>query len=208
LSYWDNGKAQEAKQILKQGLKNVQPFFEGELLLGEIYQAEAKFDSAIERFEKVIHPVQVSRDIAYDLEILATKGDPYNLENSDIQAEAHFNLGTIYAQKGELDQAESHLKQAFSSKPDFAEAYANLGNLYDQTQRGKEAIPLLLKAISLDPQNAVYHYNLGLAYAKQLDLKAARTEFQTTLQLDSSLNEASEKLHLVDSLLQIRSLSP
>lgn len=208
LSLWENGKTGKAKKTLSQGIKNVHPFWEGELLLGEIYLAEGELDSAMERFEKIIHAPASPQDVAYDLEVLATKRDPYNLENRAIQAQAHFNLGTIYVQRGELDQAESHLKQAFSLNPNFAEAYANLGILYDHTGRGKEAIPLLNKAINLDPQNAVYHYNLGLAYAKQLDFKEARREFQTTLQLDPSLSEASEKLRLVDSLLQTEDLLP
>ena len=208
LSYWKNGGTQKAKQVLIQGLSNVQPFFEGQLLLGEIYLAEGKSDSAIERFERVIHPSSTQRDVAYDLETLASKGDLRNLDHDRIQAKAHFNLGTVYMQRGEIDLAETHLKQALSLKSDFVEAYANLGILYDHTQRGAEAIPLLEKAISLDPQNAVYHYNLGLAYAKQLKLKEARTEFETSLMLDPSLIDAQEKLFLVDSLLQKEGVIP
>jgi tetratricopeptide (TPR) repeat protein len=208
LSLWENGKIGEAEKALNQGLKNVHPFLEGELLLGEIYLAEGKLDSATERFEKIIHAPSSPQDVAYDLEVLATKRDPYNLENKAIQSKAHFNLGTIYVQIGEVNQAESHLKQALFLNPNFAEAYANLGILYDHTGRGKEAISLLTKAINLDQKNAVYHYNLGLAYAKQLNLQSARAEFWTTIQLDPMLSEASEKLRLVDSLLQLEGQAP
>jgi len=209
LSYQGTGRNQEAKEILRQGLLKVQPFWDGELLMGEIYQTEAKFDSAIEIFEKIIHSATSHRDVAYDLQALTSRGGaPLDLENSDIQAKAHFNLGTIYMQKVELNLAEACLLQAISLKPDFAEAYANLGTLYDHTGRGAEAISLLKQAISLVPQNAIYYYNLGLAYAKQLKLKEAKTEFKTSLQLDPSLIEAQEKLLLVDSLLQTEDLSP
>ena len=208
LSYREKGEDRKAKEILKQGIDNVWPFLAGELLLGGIFQAEGEFDSAIAVYEKVIQPVSRSKDVAYDLEVLASKGTSGKLDDKGTQAQAHFNLGTIHAQKGELDLAEYHLKSAFSLKPDFADAYANLGMLYDYTRRGKEAIPLLLKAISLDPQNAVYHYNLGLVYAKQLDFKAAQAEFQATLQLDPTLTDASQKLHLVDSLLQTEKPAP
>ena len=208
LSYWESGENQKAKDIINQGLKNVQPFKEGELLLGEILQAEGALDSAIQEFEKVIKPLPYSQDVTYDLEVLAQKENTYIEEDKSIRAQAYFNLGTIYVQKGEGDLAEYNLKQASSLKSDFAEAYANLGMLYDYTRRGKEAVPLLLKAISLDPQNAVYHYNLGLVYAKLLDFKAAKGELQTALQLDSTLTDASEKLHLVDSLLQVSNQFP
>lgn len=208
LSYRETGEDRKAEEILKQGIENVHPFLEGELLLGKIFQAEGEFDSAITLYDKVIQPVSHSQDVAYDLEALANRGTGGENPDKDTQAQAHFNLGTIYAQRGELDLAEDHLKSAISLNPDFADAYANLGMLYDYTRRGREAVPLLLKAISLDPQNAVYHYNLGLVYAKQMDFKAAQAEFQTTLQLDPTLTDASQKLHLVDSLLQAGTSAP
>jgi tetratricopeptide (TPR) repeat protein len=208
LSYWEAGRNREAEKILQQGLANVQPFFEAELLLGEIYLAEAKFDSATERFERIIHSPSSSKDVTYDLEILSSKGDPHRQEGSHIKAKAHFNLATVYMQRGELSLAEAHIRQALSLKPDFAEAHANLGTLLDHTGRGVEALRLLEEATSRDPQNAVYHYNLGLAYAKRLDLEAAREEFQNALTLDPSLTDAEEKLQLVDSLLQSRGVSP
>jgi tetratricopeptide (TPR) repeat protein len=205
--YWETGMTEKAKRTLSEGLSNVQPFLEGELLLGEIYQTEAKLDSAKEIFERITRPPDAPRDVAYDLEVLASRWDPYGLETSYIQAKAHFNLGTIHMQRGEFNLAEEHLKRAFSLQPGFAEAYANLGILYDHTGRGAEALPLLEKAISLDPQNAVYHYNLGLAYAKRMKLREAREEFQTTLMLDPSITDAQQKIFLVDSLLQNEGIS-
>ncbi|MGB2769450.1 MAG: tetratricopeptide repeat protein [Candidatus Zixiibacteriota bacterium] len=208
MSYWKEGKIHEAKQTVAQGLTEVRPFPEGELLLGEIYLTEGLYDSAVERFENVIHPPASERDVAYDLEILASKGDPQRLDKQGLQAKAHFNLGTVYVQRGEISSAEIHLKRAISLKPDFAEAHANLGLLYDHTGRGAQGLPSLKKAVSLDPQNAVYHFNLGLAYAKQMKLIEAREEFETTLTLDPSLTDAHQKLRLVDSLLQVQGGSP
>jgi Flp pilus assembly protein TadD/4-amino-4-deoxy-L-arabinose transferase-like glycosyltransferase len=207
LSYWNRGEIDKAKQILLQGLSKVQPFPEAELLLGEIYLAEAKLDSAEERFRKVIQLSSVG-DVAYDLEMLASKGDPLRLESSHIHAKAHFNLATVHMQRGELSLAEAQINQAISLKPDFAEAYANLGLLYDHTGRGSEALPLIKKAVELDPQNAVYHYNLGLAYAKRSRFAEAKEELQKTLMLDPSFKEAQKRLILVDSLLQKQDSSP
>jgi tetratricopeptide (TPR) repeat protein len=208
LSYNETGEDRKAKEILRRGLENVHPFLEGELLLGEIFQGEGDFDSAVVEYDQVIQPVSRSQDVAYDLEAISSRVTSGENQDNDTQAQAHFNLGTIYAQRGELDLAEEHLKSSIALNPAFADAYANLGMLYDYTRRGKEAIPLLLKAINLDPQNAVYHYNLGLVYAKQMDFKAAQAEFQTTLNLDPTLSDAAQKLHLVDSLLQTERPSP
>jgi tetratricopeptide (TPR) repeat protein len=207
LSYWNRGEIDKAREILLQGLSRVQPFPEAELLLGEIYLAEVKLDSAAERFRKVIQ-LSSAGDVAYDLEMLASKGDPLRLESGHIRAKAHFNLATVHMQRGELTAAEAQINQAISLKPDFAEAHANLGLLYDHTGRGAEALPLFKKAVELDPQNAVYHYNLGLAYAKRSRFAEAKQELQKTLELDPSFSEAHKRLILVDSLLQRQDSSP
>jgi len=201
LAYKEKGDYRKAKEVIRKGKKFVHPFLEANYLLGEIYQAEGKSDSAIQQYQNVLSE-EVSKDIPYNLETLASKQDLSEMKRQDIKAKAHFNLATIYAQQGRIDLAEYHLKSAIFLKPDFAEAFANLGTLYDNTRRFSEAVAHLKRAVNLDPRNAVYHYNLGLAYAKQLKLNEAREEFQTSLSLDPTLFEAYEKLLLVDSLLQ------
>jgi tetratricopeptide (TPR) repeat protein len=208
MSHRKEGRIDQAKQTIGQGLREIRPFPEGELLLGEIYLTEGQYDSAVERFERVIYPLASEADVAYDLEILAAEGDPHRLGAAGLKAKAHFNLGTVYVGRGQIDLAEIHLKQALSLNPDFAEAHANLGILYDHTGRGAEALPSLVKAINLDPNNAVYHFNLGLVYAKLMRLNEAREQFETTLRLDPSLTDAQNKLRLVDSLLQVQGVSP
>lgn len=201
LAYNKTGRPDEAREVLVQGISSIPGFLDAELLLGEIYLSEGSFDSATTWFERVIHPPSSHRDVVYDLQALTSSGDSYDSDSRATQAKAYFNLGTIYMQQGDVEEAEAHLKKAISLRDDFAEALANLGILLDHTGRGQEGISLLEKAISLDPGNAVYHYNLGLAYAKQRQLEAARGEFETSLNLNPSLTEAYQRLLLVDSLL-------
>lgn len=208
LAYQNKGDFEKAKEVLRLGMKNIQPFLEGNSLLGEILQEEGKLDSAMAEYRKILDQSSAQKDVIYDLDILYSKGDPYNLENLELKAKAHFNLGTIYVQQGRIDQAESHLKMAISFKPDFAEAFANLGILYDNTRRHSEAITQLEKAVSLDPQNAIYHYNLGLAYAKGNRLEEAKEEFEQSLEIEPDFKEAQEKLFLADSLLKAKKTNP
>jgi tetratricopeptide (TPR) repeat protein len=208
LAYQNKGEYEKAKEVLNTGVKNIPFFLEAHLLLGEILQEEGKLDSAMIEYRKILDQSSAEKDVIYDLETLFSKGDPYNLENLEIRAKAHFNLGTIYVQQGRIDQAEYHLEKAISLKPDFAEALANLGILYDNTRRSAQAITQLQKAVNLDPQNAIYHYNLGLAYAKIDRLKEAKEEFEQSLNLEPDFKEAQEKLFLADSLLKVRILNP
>ncbi len=202
LAYKNKGDYEKAKEALGLGMKNVPLFLDANLLLGEILQEEGKWDSAMAEYQRILDQPSPKKDILYDLETLFAKGDPYDLQNSEIRAKAHFNSGTICVQQGRIDLAEYHLKRAISLKPDFAEALANLGILYDNTERRPQAIARLQEAVSLDPQNAVYHYNLGLAYAKSNRLEEAREEFERSLKIEPDLEDASQKLFLADSLLK------
>jgi tetratricopeptide (TPR) repeat protein len=208
LAYKNQGDYQKAKDALSLGIRNIPIFLEANLLLGEILQEEGRWDSAMAEYQKILDQASAREDIIYDLETLFSKGDPYNLDNLEIRARVHFNSGTICVQQGKIDLAESHLKRAISSKPDFAEAFANLGILYDNTGRRAQAITQLQRAVNLDPQNAVYHYNLGLAYAKNNRLQEAREEFEQSLKIEPDLKEASQKLFLADSLLREKSGLP
>jgi tetratricopeptide (TPR) repeat protein/4-amino-4-deoxy-L-arabinose transferase-like glycosyltransferase len=208
LAYQRTGRIAQAKEALRQGISKVKPFFDAELVLGEIYQAQGQPDSAASLFRQVINPPRSEQGVAYDLQALTSRGDVYQQELGQLRAKAHFNLGTIYMQRGEVRQAEAHLRQAVSLDSHLTEALANLGILYDHTGRSAQGIPLLQQAVNLEPDNAAYHYNLGLAYAKQGRLETAKQEFETSLNLDPSLTDAREKVQLVDSLLEGQGQSP
>ncbi len=46
-------------------------------------------------------------------------------------AEAHLNLGVLYANLNKLDKAERHYQQALKSKPNLIEGHYNLGVFYE-----------------------------------------------------------------------------
>ena len=71
-------------------------------------------------------------------------------------ATAHNNLGFVYGQKGEWQNAIDHLQTATQLKPDYATAMSNLGQIYFSIGEQTKGIELLEKAVQLDqhdPQN-------------------------------------------------------
>jgi tetratricopeptide (TPR) repeat protein len=201
LTFFRTGRMKEAKEVLIQGRSKVEPFFEGKLLLGQIYQTETQYDSAIQLFTGVIRTAIPHAEVVYDLQTLVSRGgEDLDAALLDIRARAHFGLGAIYMETGELESAESHLMDAFSLKPNFPEAYASLGMLYTETNRPSEAVPMLQQAVRRDPRRAIFHYHLGIAHLKLSQLIKAKESFETSLMLDSSLTEAQQKLMMLDSL--------
>ena len=78
-------------------------------------------------------------------------------------AEAHNNIGLVFAQNGDDEKAGNEFREAVRIRPDYADAHANLGAvllLSDVDQ----AISELEKAISIDPTLIKAQFNLAEAY--------------------------------------------
>jgi Flp pilus assembly protein TadD len=59
-------------------------------------------------------------------------------------------------------EAEEHLQQALSLRPDFAPAHLNLGVVYSQNGRKDEARRALTQALHFDPLLSKGYFNLGV----------------------------------------------
>lgn len=90
-------------------------------------------------------------------------------------AEAHFFLGTIQLSRGELAEAESHLKEALRIRGRFPEVQNSLGVLYIMQKKYKEAEEALKKAIDdiLYREPWIARDNLARSYMEQGRYKEA-----------------------------------
>jgi len=86
--------------------------------------------------------------------------DPDNLR-------AHYNLGWIYQQKGELDNAITEYKKLIDIDPEKKDFYHRLGEVYLAKGSVNDALTELEKALAKDADFAAAHYTIGIAY-KQL----------------------------------------
>ncbi len=82
-------------------------------------------------------------------------------------AEAHANLGTLYYQEGQSENAESEFRKAASLKPELAGPFFYLGVISLDKGSPSEALPLLRKAAALDPANAMTFACIGYALFAQ-----------------------------------------
>lgn len=74
------------------------------------------------------------------------------------------DLGVLYAQGKQRQQAFAMFAKAVAAKPDNAFAYAWLGVLYRESGDYAHAEQAYLKAVSLNPNDAAAQLNLGILY--------------------------------------------
>ena len=79
------------------------------------------------------------------------------MENSTLNprdADAHYQLGLIYQQRRQYDQAGERFRKAIEIAPDEADAFYQLGLITRAQNKAADALPLLQHAAALDDKHA------------------------------------------------------
>jgi len=113
---------------------------------------------------------------------------------------AHVNLGNLLLQKGKVDEAIAHYKNALQISPDSAQAHDNLGNALLQEGKTDEAIAHLQKALQIKPGFAQGHLVLGNALLQEGKADEAIAHFQKALQINP--DNADARISLGNVLFQ------
>ena len=108
------------------------------------------------------------------------------LEIEPNHAAAHINLGTVFYNRGDFNEAEFHYRKAVEVDSRYALAYFDLGNVLDETGRLEEAVKAYKAAILLAPTYADAHYNLALAFEKLKQPRKALLHWRTYTKLDAN----------------------
>lgn len=86
---------------------------------------------------------------------------------------AHLNLGVMYSDLGERQEAETAYRTAVSLDSTFLPAYLNLANLLNRWGRNQEAEKILRAAMTDLADHGEIHYNMGLLLAEMGRLEEA-----------------------------------
>jgi Flp pilus assembly protein TadD/peroxiredoxin len=82
-------------------------------------------------------------------------------------AEALYNLGTLYLRSNQSEQARQYLEQTVKRRPNYPEAWNNLGMLCAQEGQADEAIHDFQRSLELRPDYSIALLNLGNLYRRQ-----------------------------------------
>jgi regulator of sirC expression with transglutaminase-like and TPR domain len=99
------------------------------------------------------------------------------------------NLGNVYKDINNVNQAMASMQWAVYINPSLAESRMNLGNIYLLKNRVDDAITEHQAAAKISPDDAKSHYNLGNAYQRREWFNDAINEYTAAIRLDSNLAE-------------------
>jgi tetratricopeptide (TPR) repeat protein len=104
------------------------------------------------------------------------------------------NLGIIFLDKGELDEAVSKLQAAVDLRPENGPAHDNLAKALLQKGQLAEAMVHYRKFIELEPGNVEARNTLGTALIQQGRVSQAITEWQEALAIQPDNGNAASNL--------------
>jgi len=96
---------------------------------------------------------------------------------------SHLNLGILFAEQGEYENAEKAYRTALRLDPSFYPALVNLADLYRVQQRDEEGEAALRQALSLASDDANVHHSLGLLLVRVGKTKEAIASFERAMTL-------------------------
>ncbi len=107
------------------------------------------------------------------------------------------NLGSVYADVGNLNMALQALERAVLINPTLPESRTNLAGVYMRLGRVQDALVQYKMAVQQNPNDPLIHLNLGGAYASLNRNLEAITSYQEALTLDPNLSAAYRNMALV-----------
>ena len=109
-------------------------------------------------------------------------------------ARAQMSFGVALLERGKVDEASGHLREAVRLKPGYGAAHDDLGAALAKQDRLAGAIAEFREALRCEPNNARAHYNLGLALVKEGDPADAVPQFAEAVRLEPDFAQASRQL--------------
>lgn len=104
------------------------------------------------------------------------------------------NLGNIYSDDDDIENAFYYLQMAVKINPKLSEARTNLANIYSEKNMFDEAIALYKTAIEINPYDSKTYYNLANAYRKTNKFDLAIKHYRTAISMDDDYVESYKGL--------------
>jgi len=112
-------------------------------------------------------------------------------------ADAFYNLGTLYLRRNSPEDARQNLEQALKVRPNYPEAWNNLGMLAAKQGNNEEAIHDFERSLELRPSYGTALLNLGNVYRRQGNLTDAERLLKRAEESEPANPEAKYSLGML-----------
>lgn len=116
------------------------------------------------------------------------------VRKSPQNARAWNNLGNIYLERGNYDQAIAYLSEAYHYNPAYPLALYNLGVAFTYQGDPEKATFFTLEALRIDPSYKNAHNTLGMLALSRNDLAEAKKQFLEVLEANPAHTSAHNNL--------------
>lgn len=113
-------------------------------------------------------------------------------------ARAHHNIGTVYADQGNLDEAIREFKTALRLNPFDPRYRTNLAIAYVGQGKLDKALLEFQNVIRIAPNDPESYYNLGIIYLNVGSRDKAKEEFERALKLNPDYRRAQQALKSIN----------
>jgi tetratricopeptide (TPR) repeat protein len=110
---------------------------------------------------------------------------------------AHNNLGNVFSEEGEHQEAIRHFEAALEIRPNYPKAHNNLANAYLELGESDAALRHFELALELAPESFQVHYNLARALVKLGRLPEAAQHYSRAIELNPGLVPAYRSLGIL-----------
>jgi tetratricopeptide (TPR) repeat protein len=157
---------------------------------GEVLTMREDYKAAVESYKRAVYlrpdmtAFKLTLGVAYMRvgDLVSAEKQFNELTNSPVAAEAYRNLGLLYNNAGQPDQAMQYFNQAVRVQPAFAEVYHDIGVVYLRKQMPDQAIQQFRTVLQQQPDHGPAVLDLAAAYQMKGDIPAARQVLQTYVQ--------------------------
>jgi Flp pilus assembly protein TadD len=110
---------------------------------------------------------------------------------------AYNNLGNVFSEEGEYQEAIRHFETALEIRPDYPKALHNLANAYLELGEFDAALRHFERALELAPESFQVHYNLARALVRLGRLEEAAEHYSRAVELNPGLVPAYRSLGIL-----------
>lgn len=114
--------------------------------------------------------------------IFLVNANLYAVDRVRAFGQAHYRLGLIYGDRGELERAAAEYGLAIELDPEYTKSYLNLGAILAESGRDDEAAEIFRQAIEIDPVYAAARVNLAIILRQQGKAEEAISELRRALE--------------------------